>query len=78
MVTETMKEGRLFPWDLNQTSVEIQRSVTISHEEVWPIASVSSADISSNQTKIQRVVSLIPVGSETGGRVYFQYFKPTL
>lgn len=31
MVTETMQKGRLFPWDSNQTSMEIQRSVTFSH-----------------------------------------------
>lgn len=54
--------------------MEIQRSVTFSHEEVWPIASIPSSDISSDQTKIQKLLSLISGGAETEGRAYFQYF----
>lgn len=70
---DTDHEKGFFPWDSNQTSMEIQRSVTFSHEEVWPIASIPSADISSDQTKIQRLLSLIPGGAETEGRAHFQY-----
>lgn len=54
--------------------MEIQRSVTFSLEEVWPIAFIPSADISSDQTKIQRLLSLIPGRAETEGRAHFQYF----
>lgn len=54
--------------------MKIQRSVTFSREEAWPIASIPSADISSDQTKIQRLLSLIPGRAETEGRVHFQYF----
>lgn len=46
---------------------------------VGPIASISIADISSSdQTKVQRLLHPTSVGSETDGRVYFQFFRPTL
>lgn len=74
--TDHEKKGSFFffSWDSNQTSMEIQRSVTFSHEEVWPIAAIPSTDISSDQTKIQRLLSVIPGGAETEGRAHFQHF----
>lgn len=72
MVTKTMKKARLFPWHSNQISMETQRSVTFSHEVVSPIASISiAADISSDQTEVQRLLCPIPIGSETDGKVDF-------